>query len=53
MQARIREATLVRKTLGGVIEVAATGLPTGLGSYASGIGDWKQNWRGSFKYSGD
>lgn len=34
MQARIREATLGKETLGGVIEVAATGLPTGLGSYA-------------------
>lgn len=33
MQARIREATLGKETLGGVIEVAATGLPVGLGSY--------------------
>ncbi len=34
MQARIREATLGKETLGGVIEVAAAGLPAGLGSYA-------------------
>ncbi len=34
MQARIRRAMSERDTLGGVIEVAALGLPPGLGSYA-------------------
>ncbi len=33
MRNRIREATLARDTLGGVVEVFAVGLPAGLGSY--------------------
>lgn len=33
MRARIREATLTKDTLGGVIEVFASGLPAGLGSF--------------------
>jgi chorismate synthase len=33
MQRHIREATLAKDTLGGVIEVNAVGLPAGLGSY--------------------
>ncbi len=33
MQARIRQVMQARDTLGGVIEVAALGLPAGLGSY--------------------
>ena len=33
IRARIREATLAKDTLGGVIEVAALGLPAGLGSF--------------------
>ncbi len=33
MRTRIREATLSKDTLGGVIEVAAIGLPVGLGSF--------------------
>lgn len=34
MEARINQAIQARDTLGGVIEVVATGLPPGLGSYA-------------------
>lgn len=34
MQARIRQAMQERDTLGGIIEVAALGLPPGLGAYA-------------------
>lgn len=34
IRARIREATLARDTLGGVIEAVAIGLPAGLGSYS-------------------
>jgi len=35
MHTAIREATLAKDTLGGMIEVVATGVPVGLGSYAS------------------
>lgn len=35
MHEAIREATLARDSLGGTVEVVATGLPVGLGSYAS------------------
>lgn len=35
MHEAIREATLARDTLGGVIEVIAVGVPVGLGSYAA------------------
>jgi len=34
MRVRIREATLAKDTLGGVIETVAIGLPVGLGSYS-------------------
>lgn len=34
MRARIQEIMLARDTLGGVVEVVASGLPAGLGSYA-------------------
>ena len=44
LEARVDEARAERDTVGGIVEVRATGVPPGLGSYASRTTAWMPGW---------